>query len=104
MGFRGRVAGDSTGRAQHGRGHVTQTRPYIDLAERIIRTDRRASTRGRHVSTTVNAILADDKAKGRFTQLGASLLPGSVADFGTLLADETEKWGRVVKFSGAKPE
>jgi tripartite-type tricarboxylate transporter receptor subunit TctC len=52
----------------------------------------------------VNAILADDKAKGRFTQLGASLLPGSVADFGTLLVDETEKWGRVVKFSGAKPE
>jgi tripartite-type tricarboxylate transporter receptor subunit TctC len=56
------------------------------------------------LNVEVNAILADDKAKGRFTQLGASLLPGSVADFGTLLADETEKWGRVVKFSGAKPE
>ena len=56
------------------------------------------------LNVEVNAILADDKAKGRFTQLGASLLPGSVADFGKLLADETEKWGRVVKFSGAKPE
>jgi len=56
------------------------------------------------LNVEVNAILADDKAKARFTQLGASLLPGSVADFGTLLADETEKWGRVVKFSGAKPE
>ena len=52
----------------------------------------------------VNAILADAKAKARFTQLGATLLPGSASDFGKLLADETDKWGRVVKFSGAKPE
>ena len=51
-----------------------------------------------------NAILADAKAKARFAELGASLLPGSVADFGKLLADETEKWGKVVKFSGAKAE
>jgi len=42
--------------------------------------------------------------KARFTELGASLLPGSPADFGKLLADETEKWGKVVKFAGAKPE
>ena len=51
-----------------------------------------------------NAILADPKAKARFTELGASLLPGSPADFGKLLVDETEKWGKVVKFSGAKPD
>jgi tripartite-type tricarboxylate transporter receptor subunit TctC len=51
-----------------------------------------------------NAILADPKAKARFVELGASLLPGSVADFGKLLSDETEKWGKVVKFSGAKAE
>ncbi len=50
----------------------------------------------------VNAILADPKAKARFTELGATLLPGSAADFGKLVADETEKWGKVVKFSGAK--
>jgi tripartite-type tricarboxylate transporter receptor subunit TctC len=51
-----------------------------------------------------NAILADPKAKARFTELGASLLPGSATDFGKLLVDETEKWAKVVKFSGAKPD
>src|SRR5204863_9463729 len=50
----------------------------------------------------VNASLADPKAKTRFGELGATLLPGSAADFGKLVADETEKWGKVVKFSGAK--
>lgn len=49
-----------------------------------------------------NAILADPKAKARFTELGASLLPGSAADFGKLVAEETEKWGKVVKFAGVK--
>ena len=52
----------------------------------------------------VNAILADPKAKARFTELGASLLPGSAADFGKLVADETAKWGEVVKFCGAKAD
>jgi tripartite-type tricarboxylate transporter receptor subunit TctC len=50
----------------------------------------------------VNAILADPKAKARFSELGATMLPGSPADFTKLLADETEKWGKVVKFAGAK--
>jgi tripartite-type tricarboxylate transporter receptor subunit TctC len=50
----------------------------------------------------INAILADPTAKARFAELGATLLPGSAADFGKLVADETEKWGKVVKFSGAK--
>ena len=49
-----------------------------------------------------NAVLADPAVKARFAELGAILLPGSAADFGKLLADETEKWGKVVKFSGAK--
>ena len=52
----------------------------------------------------INAILADPKAKARLADLGASLLAGSSADFGKLVADETEKWGKVVKFSGAKPD
>ena len=50
----------------------------------------------------VNASLADPKAKARFAELGATLLTGSPADFGKLVADETEKWGKVVKFAGAK--
>src|SRR6478752_2938159 len=49
-----------------------------------------------------NAVLADPAAKTRFADLGALLLPGSAADFGKLLADETDKWGKVVKFSGAR--
>ena len=56
-----------------------------------------------NVNKAMNALLADPKSQARFAELGASLLPGSPADFGKLLADETEKWGKVVKFSGAKP-
>ena len=50
----------------------------------------------------INASLADPKAKARFAELGAVLLPGTAGAFGKLVADETEKWGKVVKFSGAK--
>ena len=56
------------------------------------------------INKAANAILADPKAQARFAELGASLLPGSAADFGKLLVDETEKWGKVVKFAGAKPD
>jgi tripartite-type tricarboxylate transporter receptor subunit TctC len=54
------------------------------------------------LNKAINEILADPKAKARFTEIGAILLPGSAADFGKLVADETEKWGKVVKFAGAK--
>ncbi|HXN70631.1 MAG TPA: tripartite tricarboxylate transporter substrate binding protein [Bradyrhizobium sp.] len=54
------------------------------------------------MNAEINAVLATPVAKTRFADLGAFLLPGSPADFGKLLADETEKWGKVVKFSGAK--
>jgi tripartite-type tricarboxylate transporter receptor subunit TctC len=54
------------------------------------------------LNKAANAVLADPAAKARFSELGAILLPGSAADFGKLLADETEKWGKVVKFSGAR--
>jgi tripartite-type tricarboxylate transporter receptor subunit TctC len=56
------------------------------------------------VNKEINAILADPKSKARLADLGASLLPGSPADFGKVVADETEKWGKVVEFSGAKPD
>jgi len=52
----------------------------------------------------INAMLADPMIKTRFTDLGASLLPGSSADFGKLIADETDKWGKVIRFAGIKPE
>jgi tripartite-type tricarboxylate transporter receptor subunit TctC len=52
----------------------------------------------------VNAGLADPKIKARLAELGGTALPGSPADFGRLIADETEKWGKVVKFVGGKLE
>jgi tripartite-type tricarboxylate transporter receptor subunit TctC len=56
------------------------------------------------INKGMNAVLADPKSQARFAELGASLLPGSPADFSRLVADETEKWGKVVRFSGAKPD
>jgi tripartite-type tricarboxylate transporter receptor subunit TctC len=52
----------------------------------------------------VNAILAEPDKKQRLADLGASFLPGSPADFAKLLADETEKWGKVIRFAGIKAE
>jgi tripartite-type tricarboxylate transporter receptor subunit TctC len=51
-----------------------------------------------------NAVLADSKMKLRLADLGAVPMPMSPGNFGKFIADETEKWGKVVKFSGAKPE
>jgi tripartite-type tricarboxylate transporter receptor subunit TctC len=51
----------------------------------------------------INVALADPKMVARLADLGLTVLSGSPADFGKLIADETEKWAKVVKFSGAKP-
>ena len=56
------------------------------------------------LNRAVNAGLADPNLKARFTDLSATVLPGSPEDFAKLLVDETEKWGKVVKFSGAKAD
>ena len=52
----------------------------------------------------INAGLADPKMKARLADLGGIRLAGSPADFGKLIADETEKWGKVVKFAGIKAD
>ena len=52
----------------------------------------------------INAALADPKIKARVADMGGTVLAGSPADFGKFIADETDKWGKVVKFSGAKPD
>jgi tripartite-type tricarboxylate transporter receptor subunit TctC len=52
----------------------------------------------------VNAGLADPKLKARLTDLGGMMLTGSAAEFGAFIVEETEKWAKVVKFSGAKVE
>jgi tripartite-type tricarboxylate transporter receptor subunit TctC len=52
----------------------------------------------------INAILADPKARARLADLGYTLLPGSPADFGRLIAEGTEKWGKVVRAANIKAE
>ena len=56
------------------------------------------------LNAEINAALADPKMKGLFADVGGAVLPGSPADFGTLLADETEKWGKVIRSANIKPE
>ena len=52
----------------------------------------------------INIALADAKMKARLADLGTTVFPGSAADLGKFVAEETEKWGAVVKSSGAKPD
>ena len=51
----------------------------------------------------VNAGLADPKIKARLAELGGMVLAGSPADFAKLIADETEKWGKVIRAGNIKP-
>jgi tripartite-type tricarboxylate transporter receptor subunit TctC len=52
----------------------------------------------------INAGLADSKMKAQLADLGGTTLAGSPAEFGRIIADETEKWAKVVKFAGIKPQ
>jgi len=56
------------------------------------------------LNQAINAGLADPKLKARFAELGGLVLPSSPQEFARLFRDETEKWAKVVKFSGAKPD
>jgi tripartite-type tricarboxylate transporter receptor subunit TctC len=52
----------------------------------------------------INAVLAEPGMQARLAELGAAVLPGSPADFGKFIAEETEKWAKVIKFAGMKAE
>jgi hypothetical protein len=52
----------------------------------------------------VNEGLADPKLKARFADLGGTTLPASPAHFGQLIADETERWGKVIRMANIKQE
>jgi tripartite-type tricarboxylate transporter receptor subunit TctC len=55
------------------------------------------------LNNEINAGLADPKLKARLAELGGMVLPGSPADFARLLADETDKWGKVIRAANIKP-
>jgi tripartite-type tricarboxylate transporter receptor subunit TctC len=52
----------------------------------------------------INAVLADPRMKAKFDDLGCVLIANSPDEFGKLIADETEKWGKVVKFAGLRSD
>jgi tripartite-type tricarboxylate transporter receptor subunit TctC len=52
----------------------------------------------------INLAFVDPKMRMRFADLGGTVIPGSPHDFGKLIADETQKWGKVVKLVGIKPQ
>jgi tripartite-type tricarboxylate transporter receptor subunit TctC len=52
----------------------------------------------------INAGLADPKIKARLADLGGEVLAGSPVDFAKLIADETKKWGKVIRAANIKPE
>jgi tripartite-type tricarboxylate transporter receptor subunit TctC len=52
----------------------------------------------------INAALAEPNLKMRFAELASGVVGGSPAAYGRLLADETEKWAKVIKLAGIKPE
>jgi tripartite-type tricarboxylate transporter receptor subunit TctC len=54
------------------------------------------------LNNEINAALASPVMAARFADLGAAVFPGSGGDFRKSLADETEKWGKVIKFAGIK--
>jgi tripartite-type tricarboxylate transporter receptor subunit TctC len=58
----------------------------------------------RKLNREINAALADPQIKSRIEDLGSSVAPASSAEFGKFIADETEKWGKVIRAANIKAE
>jgi tripartite-type tricarboxylate transporter receptor subunit TctC len=56
------------------------------------------------LNQAVNAVLADPKLQARLAEFGGELMPMTPADFGKLVAEETEKWAKVIRAANIKPE
>jgi tripartite-type tricarboxylate transporter receptor subunit TctC len=56
------------------------------------------------INKETNNALADPKIKAQLAALGSAVLPGSPAAFGQLVAEEIDKWAKVIKFANIKPE
>ena len=56
------------------------------------------------INEEINAAFVDPRIKGQLLDLGGTILAGSAADFAKLIVDETEKWAKVVRFAGIKPQ
>ena len=56
------------------------------------------------LNTEINAGLADSKIKARLADVGGTVLAGSPANFGKLIAEETEKWGKVIRAANIKAD
>jgi hypothetical protein len=69
-----------------------------------VRAQEHAGRDHRQAQQRDHAELSDAKIKARFVDMGAATLPGSPADFGKLIVDETEKWAKVIRAANIKPE
>jgi len=56
------------------------------------------------LNKAVNAALADPAMQARLADLGGTLIPGTPEDFGKIISEETAKWAKVVKATGATAE
>ena len=70
----------------------------------MIATDDQAETDRYWNAMVGNAGLADNKVKTRIVELGGTVMGGTPAEFGTIIAEATEKWAKVIKFAGVKAE
>ncbi len=90
--------------------HCRTCRPWATSCRATRRARGTASARRRttpaeiidRLNKETNAGLADAKLKARLADLGGTLIPGSPADFGKLIAEETEKWGKVIRSANIK--
>jgi hypothetical protein len=104
----GDAVGDAAGHPDRGRiraGLRDEPMDWTRCAQEHAYRDHRQAQQGdqRGTSRSQDA-LADPKMKARLADLGGEPLPMMPADFGKLVAEDTEKWAKVVKFSGAKAD